>query len=81
MRLGASRVENEMTLLLYYIVLVAVLDVAAIALCLMVEQVFPALSMPIFLILFFGILWLAWIISVRLTEPRSVSQPVAGPAE
>jgi hypothetical protein len=30
-------------------------------------------TMPIFLLLYFANLWLAWIIAVRLTEPKSAA--------
>ena len=70
-----------MTLLIYYVVIQLVFDVIAIAIGLAVEQVSPALSMPVFLVLFFGSLWLAWAIAVRLTEPRDVSEAITRPAE
>ena len=65
-----------MKLLAYYIVLSLIGDVAAVALCLAIETVVPWASMPIFLCLFFLILWGAWILAVKLTEPKSA--PVVG---
>ena len=70
-----------MTLLIYYVVIQLVFDAIAIAIGLAIEQVSPALSMPVFLVLFFGSLWLAWVIAVRLTEPRDVSEAITRPAE
>ena len=70
-----------MTLLIYYIVIQLLLDAVAVAIGLAVEQVSPALSMPIFLALYFGALWVAWIIAVRLTEPKVVAAHLARPAE
>jgi hypothetical protein len=60
-----------MKLIVYYLVLSLLGDSAAVALCLGIEQVAPAISMPIFLALFFLILWAAWVLAVRLTEPKS----------
>jgi hypothetical protein len=70
-----------MTLLIYYVVIQLLLDAVAVAIGLGVEQFSPALSMPIFLVLYFGALWVAWIIAVRLTEPKVVSGHIARPAE
>ena len=60
-----------MKLIVYYLVLSLLGDSAAVALCLGIERVAPAISMPIFLALFFLILWAAWVLAVRLTEPKS----------
>jgi len=46
-------------------------------LCLWIEQVWPNASLPIFLALYFGILWAAWVLAVRLTEPKAA---LAAPA-
>ena len=62
-----------MTLLIYYIVISLALDVGAILLCLAIEQVLPWASMPIFLVMYFLILWLSWVIAVRITEPKTQS--------
>ena len=35
-----------------------------------VEQAWPAASLPVFLLLFFSMLWAAWIVSVKLTAPK-----------
>jgi len=65
-----------MTLLIYYIVLTLVADFAAVLLCLWIEQYWPAASLPIFLALYFAILWVAWVVCVYLTRPKAES--VAG---
>jgi hypothetical protein len=67
-----------MTLLIYYIVICSVMNAVVIAACLALERVLPWASMPIFLTLFFISLWLAWIVSVKLTEPKKRSAPVSG---
>jgi hypothetical protein len=60
-----------MKLMTYYIALALIGDVAAVFICLGIEQVFPWISMPIFLTMFFAILWVAWVVAVRMTEPKS----------
>jgi hypothetical protein len=60
-----------MKLITYYIAISLIADVIAAVFCLAVEKVVPWLSMPLFLSLYFLILWGAWVVSVRLTEPKS----------
>jgi TctA family transporter len=62
-----------MKLIIYYVGLVFASNIVAILLCLAIEKVWPAASLPIFLGLYFGILWGAWVVAVRLTEPEAVS--------
>ena len=63
-----------MKLILYYTVLSTIGFIAAALLCLGIEEVAPWISMPIFLTLFFAVLWVAWIVAVRLTEPKHAPQ-------
>ena len=65
-----------MKLITYYIVISLIANVAVVALCLAIEQVVPWASLPIFLTLFFLILWAAWVLAVRMTEPKTKSAPV-----
>lgn len=68
-----------MTLLVYYILLTFAADVIAVLLCLWIEGFWPAASLPIFLALYFAILWFAWLLAVRLTEPKAKrAAPAAG---
>lgn len=60
-----------MKLIVYYIVLSLIGDIVAVAIGLTIEKFAPAISMPIFLFLFFGVLWAAWSLAVKLTEPKS----------
>jgi hypothetical protein len=62
-----------MKLIAYYIVLLLVGDVIAVLLGLWIETIWPAMSMPIFLVLYFLVLWVAWIIAVRMTEPAQAA--------
>jgi hypothetical protein len=59
-----------MMLLIYYLVLVLLGDLVAVVLCLWIEQVWSYASLPIFLVLYFTILWAAWVLAVRLSEPK-----------
>jgi hypothetical protein len=61
-----------MILLTYYVVIVLAADFVAVLLCLSIERVWAAASLPIFLGLYFVILWGAWVLAVRLTEPKIV---------
>jgi hypothetical protein len=67
----ASPWREAMKLMTYYICLATAGDLIAVFLCLAIEKVAPWISMPIFLGLFFLILWAAWVLAVRLTEPKS----------
>jgi hypothetical protein len=60
-----------MKLITYYIIIAIIADAIAVFLCLAIEKVVPWISMPIFLSLFFLILWVAWVAAVKLTEPKS----------
>jgi TctA family transporter len=71
-----------MKLIVYYVGLVLACDVVAIFLCLAIEKMWPAASLPIFLGLYFGILWGAWVAAIRLSEPKvSLTDATAQPAE
>jgi hypothetical protein len=63
--------ENPMKLMTYYIVISLAADAVAVFLCLAIEKVVPWISMPIFLALYFLILWASWVAAVKLTEPKS----------
>ncbi|MBX9775007.1 MAG: hypothetical protein K2Y71_11420 [Xanthobacteraceae bacterium] len=64
-----------MKLITYYLVLSTIADTIAVFVCLAIEKVAPWISMPIFLTMFFLILWGAWVVAVRMTEPKPA--PVA----
>jgi hypothetical protein len=69
-------------LLIVYVALVIVGDVADYAIGLVVERYWPAASLPVFLALYFIFLWVAWIAAVKLTEPKADERaaPVDRPA-
>ena len=66
-----------MTLLAVYLALVIVGDLIAYAIGLVVERTVPTASLPAFLALYFLILWLAWVIAVRITAPTAEMQKAA----
>lgn len=60
-----------MTLIMYYVALVLGGTVVSILFSLWVERMMsPSLSMTVFLVLYFVVLWLAWPIAVRLSAPK-----------
>lgn len=40
-----------------------------------IEQMWPAASLPLYLLMFFAVLWAAWIVAVKITAPRSAAEP------
>jgi hypothetical protein len=63
-----------MILIAYYIGLLLVADVATVLLCLWIETIWAAASMPIFIALYFLNLWVCWVVAVRLTEPAKAPE-------
>ena len=71
-----------MGLLVCYIVLMILGDVAAYLIGLSVEQIWPSASLMVFLFLYFLFLWVSWVIAVWLTRPRAVTAELgAAPAQ
>jgi hypothetical protein len=64
-------------LIAYYVVFVVAGDVADYLIGLVVEQIWPQASLVIFLALYFLFLWLAWLLAVRVTEPKQ-AKPATG---
>ena len=59
-----------MQLIFYYVGFTVAGDFADYLIGLVVERIWPQASLVIFLLLYFGFLWLAWVLAVRLTEPK-----------
>ena len=59
-----------MKLIIYYVALALAGDLVAVMLCLGIEKIWPAASVGIFIFLYFSVLWGAWVVAVRLTEPK-----------
>jgi hypothetical protein len=62
-----------MSLLIVYLALMIAGDLVAYLIGLVIEREFPAASLPAFLALYFLFLWVAWIIAVRVTEPKKAA--------
>jgi hypothetical protein len=58
-------------LLVVYIGLVVLGDVGAYFIGLSIERYWPQLSLAAFLFLYFAFLWVAWILAVKITAPRT----------
>jgi hypothetical protein len=63
-----------MWLMLTYIGLALAGNAIIYFLGLLVERVWPVASLPIYLLMFFVVLWLAWLAAVKLTEPKAAAQ-------
>ena len=59
-----------MWIMAVYILIVLVGEAIAIAIGLVLDRTYPFYSLPISLSLFFIVLWLSWLLAVRLTEPK-----------
>src|SRR5215471_1856088 len=66
--------KTGMSLLIVYVVLVIAGDLVAYLLGLVIEREVPAASLPAFLAMYFLFLWVAWVIAVRITQPRARPQ-------
>jgi hypothetical protein len=62
-----------MSLLAVYLALMITGDVIAYLIGLVIERTVPAASLPAFLGMYFLFLWIAWVIAVRVTEPRKAA--------
>ena len=63
-----------MSLLIVYVALVIGGNLVAYVAGLAVERTVPAASLPVFLAIYFLLLWGAWAIAVRITGARPQSQ-------
>ena len=59
-----------MSLLLVYLAFMITGDVIAYFIGLVIERSVPAASLPAFLAMYFLFLWVAWVLAVRLTQPK-----------
>ena len=59
-----------MWIMVVYILIVALCELVVVAIGLILDRTFPYASLPVSLTLFFIVLWLGWLVSVRLTEPK-----------
>jgi hypothetical protein len=70
----AQTETTHMSLLIVYVGLVIAGDVVAYLLGLVIEREVPAASLPAFLAMYFLFLWVAWVIAVRITQPKARPQ-------
>jgi hypothetical protein len=68
-----TRGKPVMSLLIVYLALMIAGDVIAYLIGLVIERTVPGASLPAFLAMYFLFLWIAWIIAVRITEPRKAA--------
>ena len=68
-----TRGKRVMSLLAVYLVLMITGDVIAYLIGLIIERTVPGASLPAFLAMYFLFLWIAWVIAVRLTEPKKAA--------
>jgi hypothetical protein len=58
-------------LIMYYVVFMIAGDLATYFIGLIVEREFGShVSLIVFLVLYFASLWIAWLLAVRMTEPK-----------
>lgn len=68
-----------MMLMIYYVSFALLGSTATALICIAIETYFVAwLGLPLFLTAFFLILWGAWVLAVKLSEPEVKSAPVVG---
>jgi hypothetical protein len=61
-------------LIVYYLVFMVAGDFVDYLIGLGVERVWPQASLITFLLLYFVSLWVAWLLAVRMTEPKEARQ-------
>jgi hypothetical protein len=66
--------EGIVQLIFYYVGFMALGDVADYLIGLLVERVWPQASLLTFLVLYFVFLWIAWLLAVKVTEPKASKQ-------
>jgi hypothetical protein len=59
-----------MGLMLTYIVLALIGNAIIYFIGLGIERVWPVASLPLYLLMFFVVLWVSWLGAVKLTEPK-----------
>jgi hypothetical protein len=74
---AASMGERAMWLIVVYVVLMIAGDILAYFLGLFVESTWPEASLVIFLTMYFGFLWVSWLIAVKITEPKTQNTQAA----
>jgi hypothetical protein len=60
-----------MGILVIYVGILLVGDSIAVGIGEMVDHISPTFSLPVFLILYFGVFVVGWRLALRLTEPKA----------
>jgi hypothetical protein len=67
---GHDQTEKIMWIMVIYVAIVLVSESIVVAIGLALDRIYRAASLPVSLSLFFIMLWLSWVLAVRLTEPK-----------
>jgi hypothetical protein len=59
-----------MWIIIVYVLIVVISELIVVAIGLVLDRIYPLLSLPVSLSLFFVVLWAGWLVAVRLTEPK-----------
>jgi hypothetical protein len=59
-----------MWIMVVYVLIVVVSELVVVAIGLVLDRIYPVLSLPVSLTLFFAVLWFGWRLAVRWTEPK-----------
>ena len=59
-----------MWIMVVYVLIVVVNELIVVAIGLVLDRIAPVASLPVSLTLFFAVLWFAWVLAVRWTEPK-----------
>ena len=64
-----------MWIMVVYVVIVLACELIVVGVGLALDRLYQPASLPISLSLFFAVLWLGWVLAVRLTEPKHAKSP------
>ncbi len=62
-----------MWLIVAYIVLAVIGNAVIYLIGLGIEKMWPVASLPLYLVMFFLVLWISWLGAVKFTAPRSAA--------
>jgi hypothetical protein len=61
---------NSMTLLAIFLGIVLAGDLVAVGVGEILDRIYPPVSLPVFLLMFFGVFYFGWLLALRLTDPK-----------
>jgi uncharacterized membrane protein YphA (DoxX/SURF4 family) len=65
---------QPMFIMVVYVLIVLVSESIVVGIGLILDRIYPVLSLPVSLTLFFAVFWLGWKLSVHLTDPKRVKR-------